>query len=306
MFLLSIGRIFKFAAQSFWRNIWLSLVTITIIILAFISINFLILLDYIMTTAVQNVQNKIDISIYFNPDTAEDKVLEVKNFVSSFPQTEAVKYVSQTEALENFRKIHQNDTNIIKSLEELDSNPLPPSLIVKAKKIGDYEEIISLLNNSKYAKELSYDKNFESHQDSIKAIDSISKKINTVGIIVTLIFVIIAALIVFNTIGVAIYTHREEIVIMKLVGAHSAFVAAPFIIEAIFYALFACLFSILILFSILNLVQPHTASFFEDANINLINYFWQNFIQIFGFELIAIIILNSFASIIAIRKYLKA
>lgn len=305
MFFISFYRIFKFAGQGFWRNFWLSVVTISIIVLAFMSINFLIILNFITDAAVKSVQGKIDISVYFNNEVVEEKILEVKNFLISLAQVKEVTYISQDEALKKFRLRHKNDISILQSLEELDKNPLSAALIIKAKSVSDYPEIMTILDNSKYGKELTLDKNFENHKIFISQIDVISKKVNTMGIAITAIFIAIAVLIVFNTIRVTIYTHREEIAIMKLVGANNVFVATPFVIEGIIYAICAGAISITIIYPILNFIQPYLANFFGEMEIDLLKYFNENALMIFGFEMAGVSILNVISSGIAIRRYLK-
>lgn len=305
MIFISIYRIFKFAWQDFWRNFWLSLATISIIVLTFISINFIVILNFVTDKVISNVQNKVDVSIYFGADTSEDKILEVKNFLTSLSQAKEIVYISQQEALDKFRQQHKNNTNILQALEELNKNPLSAILTVKAKNISDYPEIISILDNSKYNRELILDKNFENHKKFINQIDAISKKITATGVSLTIIFSTIALLIVFNTIRVTIYTHREEITIMKLVGANNSFIALPFVIEGIIYAIGACLISIIITYPILNFIQPYLAGFFTGVEINLNQYFNEKILLIFGLELLGVIILNAISSGIAVRRYLK-
>jgi cell division transport system permease protein len=293
-----------FAWQSFWRNFWLSLATITIIVLAFISINFLIVINIISNEAITVVKNKIDVSIYFRPDVPETKILEVKTYLSSLTQIQEINYVSQTDALDEFRKKHLQDPVIIQSLEELNSNPIGATLEVKAKNIESYPEIITVLNNSKY-NDLILDKNFDDHKAYIEKIQSISNNIKTVGFLASGVFILIALLIVFNTIRVAIYTHRDEIAVMKLVGATNWFIRSPFLLEAVLYGIIACIIAILIVYPLINFIQPYLDSFFLSENFSITDYFNQNFWKIFGLELLIIILLNIIGSSIAIRRYLK-
>jgi cell division transport system permease protein len=299
-------RIFIFAWQSFWRNFWLSLVTITIIILTFISINFLIVVNVISDTAVNIIKEKVNISLYFYPNITEPQVMEAKTYLSSLTQVKEINFISQKEALEQFRLLHAQDKTIIQSLEELNSNPLGSTLQIKAKKIEDYPEIIKVLDNSKY-KELIIEKDFDDNKVKtyIAKIKNLSENIKKIGLFTTGIFVLIGLLIVFNTIRVAIYTHRDEISVMKLVGASNWFIRSPFIIEAVFYGIIACLASIIIVFPTLKFIQPYLNSFFLTEEFNISRYFIQNFFKIFGAELIIIIVLNVISSSIAIRRYLK-
>lgn len=304
MFFVSLYRIFKFAGQGFWRNFWLSLATISIIILTFIAINFLITLNILIDTATNSIKDKIDVSIYFKNDISESQILEVKTYLNSLTQVKELSYISQTQVLENFRKKHQREQVIIESLEELEESPLGATLIVKAKEIRDYPTILQVLDNSKY-NDWILDKNFDDHKEYINRLNNISENIRKVGVLTISIFLLIAALIVFNTIRVAIYTHREEINIMKLVGAANWFIRGPFILEGIFYGLSATALGIAIMYPLLNLIQPYINNFFL-GEFDLINHFNQNFWQIFGLELLGICFLNMLSSSIALRKYLRS
>lgn len=304
MNLISIYQIIVFARQSFWRNIWLSIVTITIIVLAFISINSLIVLNIITETSINLVKEKIDVSIYFRQDVTEPQVLEVQIYLSSLAQVKDIRYISQQQALQKFRQKHQKDTLIIESLEELNENPLGATLIVKAKDIKDYPEILAVLDNSKY-NDLILDKNFDDHKAFITKIKDISDNINRIGFLTSGTFILIALLIVFNTIRVAIYTHRAEIGIMKLVGATNWFIRSPFLLESIFYGVIACILAIAIIYPVLNFIQPYLSNFFLTEEFNIVKHFNKNFWQIFGLELSTIVFLNIISSSIAIRRYLK-
>lgn len=301
---IAFQRILIFAWQSFWRNIWLSLVTITIIILTFISINFLILVNVVSDTAIQLVKDKVDISLYFKPDITESQVLEVQTYLSSLTQVKEISYVSQQAALEKFRQLHKDNQVIIESLEELDDNPIGATLQIKAKDIDEYQGIDEVLVNSKY-NELILDKNFDDNKAFISQIRDFSDNVRKVAIITSIIFVLIASLIVFNTIRVAIYTHRQEIGVMKLVGATNWFIRSPFLLEAISYGIIACIAGIAIVYPMLNFVQPYVNNFFLTTEFSLTEYFTNNFWTIFGLELLTIILINIISSSIAIRRYLK-
>ncbi len=304
MFLISLYRIFVFASQSFWRNFWLSLVTITIIVLTFASINFIIVLNIITQASMEIVKDKIDVSIYFKTDVTEPQVMEVKSYLSTLAQVKDITYISQAEALESFKEKHENDKTIIESIDELDVNPIGATLNVRAKDIEDYPLIVEVLSNSKYDA-LIADKNFDDHKFFINKIKVIADNIKQFGLMASLVLSLIALLIVFNTIRVAIYTHRQEIAIMKLVGATNWFIRGPFLLEAVFYGIIACVVSIIIAYPFLNMIQPYLNTFFLTENFNISSYFNDNFWQIFGFELIIVVILNILSSYVAIRRYLK-
>lgn len=300
----SLYRILKFSNQDFWRNIWLSVITITILVFTFFSISFLVMLNIVSNSALKAVENKVDISVYFKPEASDNEILSLKSYLSSLPEAKEIIYINKDEALQKFKDAHVDDPVIQKSLEELGRNPLTASFIIKAKNIDDYPKILEQLDKSEYSSIIE-SKNFQTHKDLINQISAIFKKVKMVGIGVTLIFVIIACLIVFNSVRIMIYTHREEIGIMKLVGASDSFVKGPYFMQSIIYSIIACLITIALLYPLMNLIQPYLKEFFSISDFNLLDYFNGHIIEIFGLQLLLIAVLTLISTSIAIKRYLK-
>ncbi|MFA6422602.1 MAG: permease-like cell division protein FtsX [Candidatus Buchananbacteria bacterium] len=304
MFLYSIGRSFMFALQSFGRNIWLSIATIFIIFLAFVSINFLVLINGISQSAIAAVQDKVDISVYIKTDVSESKIMEMKNHLSSMAEIKNIVYKSPELNLKEFQERHASDEKIQETLKELNNNPLGATLIVKAKELTDYPNVLKSLDNPAYS-DLIEEKNFEDHSAAIDRINTIADNVKRGCLAVSIMFAIIAILIVFNTVRIAIFTHQNEIAIMKLVGAGNWFVRSPFIIESVLTGVIGCAIALALVYPLVSFVQPQLSSFFGDMNFNLISYFNANLIKIIGFELLGIIVVNIISSSLAIGKYLN-
>jgi cell division transport system permease protein len=304
MILLSTIRILKFAAQDFLRNFWLSLVTVTILVLSLFSINFIVVVGVISQTAITAVEDKIDLSLYLVPDAGEDGIAALKGELERLDGVKSVGYISKSQALEAFQAKHQDNQSIQDALREVGNNPLSASLIIEANQINDYTKIIDSLGNlSNHA--IIESQNFDDHKTLLATMNTITERTRQVGILVSLIFVAITVLVVFNAVRIAIYTHQKEIRVMKLVGASNWFIRAPFLVEAIFYALAGTLIIIGIFYPFLQLLQPYLGTFFNADSLNIISYFNHNFVAIFGLEFIAATFINVFASLIAVGKYMK-
>jgi len=293
-----------FALQSFGRNIWLSIATIFIIFLAFVSINFLVLINGISQSAIAAVQDKVDISVYIKTDVSESKIMEMKNHLSSMAEIKNIVYKSPELNLKEFQERHASDEKIQETLKELNNNPLGATLIVKAKELTDYPNVLKSLDNPAYS-DLIEEKNFEDHSAAIDRINTIADNVKRGCLAVSIMFAIIAILIVFNTVRIAIFTHQNEIAIMKLVGAGNWFVRSPFIIESVLTGVIGCAIALALVYPLVSFVQPQLSSFFGDMNFNLISYFNANLIKIIGFELLGIIVVNIISSSLAIGKYLN-
>ncbi len=301
MFILSFFRIIKFSLQDISRNIWLSLVTIIILILALFSINMMVVVKVIGDTAITAVKEKVDVSLYLKSEAQKDQINNLKTRIENLDQVENVKYVSKSEALEFFKKNNNDNPEVLRALRELGKNPLTPSLIIKPQDTKTFPKLKNELNKMK--SDIIESRNFADHELILNKINSITDKVSDVGLALSLIFIFTTLLVVYNAIRVAIYTHNTEISIMRLVGASNFFIYMPFILSSLIYTLIGVVLVILLFYPFLSLLQPYLEAFFVGYNVNVITYFNAHFWQIFGAEFIGIAFINIIASFIAIRKY---
>jgi len=299
----SAFRIIKFAWQDFFRNFWLSFVTLTILVLALFSINLLIIFNFVAKSAIVSVEDKININLYFKPAISEDQVFNVQRYLQGLSQVKDVQYISKEQALENFKTKHKDDPKILASLDEIAQNPLGASLVIKAKSTSDYPLILENLSDPQY-NNLIESKDFDDHKLVINRISGITQKVSTGVIVIALIFTLISILIIFNAIRMALYTHKEEITAMKLVGATNWFVRAPFLLQGVIFGILSLLITILVLYPLMGFIQPYLSLLLEN-NFNLVSYFNQNFVVIFGLELLGAILMNLISSYWAISKYIR-
>ncbi|MDD4333089.1 MAG: ABC transporter permease [Patescibacteria group bacterium] len=303
MFLLSSGRIIKFSFQDIFRNIWLSIVTVIILALALFSINMLLVVRVISQASVEAVKDKIDISVFVKADASEEKIINLKKQLENLSGVEKVDYISKAQALEAFRQKYQNDPNIIQALQELGNNPLTPTLIVKPADTSNFDVLINDLN--KINDDIIESKDFTDHKLILERINSITNKVSDAGMILSLIFVFISVLVIYNAVRVAIYTHRKEIAIMRLVGASASFIYMPFLLSGLIYALVGVLAIVALFYPFLSLLQPYLEAFFIEYQINIIQYYNSHFLSIFGLQLAGAAMVNIVASYIAVKKYAK-
>lgn len=301
---ISLGRAVKFAFQQMRRNLWLSIATVTLLVLPLLSVNIVLGLGALAQTASDSIQDKVDVSIYFKTTTSNDQVQSIRESLLSMPEVKQADFVSREGALERFKTRHANDPAILESLNELADNPFGATLAVKARSINDYPAIMTALEQPAYS-DLIEDKNFDDHRETISHINSLMRNIRSFGAGVAALFGLIAVLIVLNSIRMAIYTHREEIGIMRLVGAGSWFIRGPFLFEALFFSLISIVITLLIIYPSINVLQPYLNNIFEGMDVDMLRYFNHNFLLIFGTEFLGIVVLTFFSTALAIRRYLK-
>lgn len=299
-----LSRIIKFALQDFYRNIWLSLVTISILVLTLLSVNVLAVFNAMAGTAVKVIENKVDISVYFKSTTSNDSIDQMKKYVLGLPEVAEVQYISKEENLAAFKETHKNDPAILEAVQELDSNPLETTLRIKARNLNSYPVILKALDKPEF-NDLVSSKNYDNRSEMIGRLSFWTTTGEKIVLVFIIFFVLISVLIVFNTVRVAIYTHREEIGVEKLVGATNWFVSLPFIVESLLYGLISCLLTTAITYPLLNVAQPYITGFFGPGQLDLMHYFNSNFVIIFGSELFIAMLLGVVSSFIATRKYLK-
>ena len=299
--LLSLGRIIKFGFQDVWRNFWLSLATVMILVLTLFSVDLLLSLRIIGQAAVDNLKNRVDVSIYLKQGISEDKILNLKARLANLNNVQEVIYISQSEALESFQKRHQSDPEILQALQELDQNPLAPTLTVKPKDPDHYEELVEELDQIQDP--IIESRNFQDNKKLLDKINYITDKINNAAIIISSIFLLIMILVMFNSVRLAIYSHRQEIIIMKLVGASNFFIKAPFLFSSLIYTFMGVVLTVVIFYSFLTVLHPYLDTFFFGYNIDLLQYFNHYWWQIAGLQLLGIGTVNLLASYIAVGKY---
>ncbi len=271
--------------------------------LTLFSINTLITVEVISKAAITAVKEKVDINIFIKSGAEEKDILVLKSNLSNIPEVKEVKYISKAEALEDFKAKHKDDPEILESLRELAKNPLSPTLIIKPKNVSQYDGLIEKLN--KINEPIIESKNFDDNKALLEKVNYITNKVNQVGIGVSLIFVIITIMVVFNAIRVVIYTHRREIKIMRLVGASKWFIRLPYIFSSVIYTFVGVVLIMAIFYPFLTVLQPYLEAFFVGYNINIIDFFNSHFLQIFGTQFAFGAVLNILASLVAIRKYSK-
>jgi|WetSurMetagenome_2_1015567.scaffolds.fasta_scaffold101739_1 cell division transport system permease protein len=304
MFFLSLYRIIKFSLQDLTRNIWLSIVTVIILVLALFSVNMLLVVKVIGEAAVGAVKDKIDISLYLKPEAEDMAIQALKAQIENLSEVKSVRYVSKDEALNIFKQNNSDNPEVLQALRELGKNPLTPTLIIQPKNSDQIENLTQELN--RIQNDIIDSRDFTDYQNMLDRINAVTDKVTKAGLILSVIFIFITLMVIFNSIRVAIYTHNMEINIMRLVGAPNSFIYMPFLVSSLFYTLFGVIIIILLFYPFLSLLQPYLEAFFVGYNINIVNYFNSHFLQIFGGEFLGIAAINILASWWAARRYAQA
>ena len=303
MIINKIKRITTTALNDLLRSVWLNIATMSIIVVALFTVTIMMAVDTIGNFALDSLQEKIDITIQFKDNAEENKILEFREDLEELQEVKSVEYISKEQALINFKESHKDNKYINQSLEELGENPLFAVLNVKATSLGQYESIDEYIKGNENYDDIIEKVNFKENEKAINNFSVILKTVKDSIFGLAILFIVMSILVAFNTIRLAMYTHRVEIEIMRLVGASNWYIKMPFVVEGAILGVLGCAITIVLVFPIVIYISPKMTQFLP--GLELYAHFLNN---IFSFTILLLAIgigLGVISSLIAIRRYLK-
>ncbi len=304
---IKIKRIIRSGFFSFWRNGFVSLSAVLVMTVTLFVIGSTIFSGAILKGALNEIRDKVDINVYFIQTAQENDILSLKNKLEQLPEVVApVTYTSRDNALANFRSKHQNDQFTLQALDELGANPLDATLNIKAKDPSQYASIADFINQKAVAQDGSsmVDKiNYYQNKDTIDKLTGIIDSANKLGFALTIFLIIISILITFNTLRLVIYMSRDEISVMRLVGASTGYIRGPFFVAGAMYGFISAVVTLVLFYPITLWLGKTTANFF--VGVNIFSYYLSNFGEIFLIIVVSGVAIGSLSSFLAVRKYLK-
>ncbi|MSR70459.1 ABC transporter permease [Candidatus Kaiserbacteria bacterium] len=302
-----LKRVFRAGILDFSRNAFVSFASILVMTVTLFVVGLTVFAGVILGSALQELRDKADINVYFVQSVAEDRILEMKASLEALPEVSSVQYLSHDEALAAFRERHKNDQLTLNALEELGDNPFGAVLNVKAKDLSQYESIAAFLQDQQSQDSGSViDKiNFydEQHRAALARLELITDSSQRLGFIIIALLIITTIAISFNTLRLAIYTSRDEIQVMRLVGAGSFYIRAPFMVEGVLYGLVAGIVTLLLFYPLAYWLGTSTGNFF--GGVNIFTYYTGHFLFFFALILGTGALIGAIASWLAVRRYLK-
>ncbi len=306
MFTTKLKRVIVSGYRSFRRSGFTSFSSITIMTITLFVITSLIFIQAGLNSALNDIKQKVDVTVYFISDTNESSIFNIQKELEKIPEVEGITYTSEDEALSLFKERHAGDYLTLQALDELGENPLGASLNIKAKDPSQYESISKYFDSEgSLSKEelMSVDKiDYRQNKVVIDRLTSIIDGAKRLGFILSIFLIIISVLITFSTIRLIIYMSREEIGVMRLVGAGAWYVRGPFIVSGIIVGVVSSLLTAIIYIPVSMWLGSHMTDF---IGLNLFTYYKLNFLQLFIIMLGSGIAIGSISSIFAIRRHLK-
>ena len=305
--LLSFFRIFRYGFDSFIRNSWLSVaatavmtITLMIIFVAFISQN-------ILTDTVGELRDKVDMSIYLKTETTDKQANAIIKELKKLSSVRSVTYVSAADARKQIVELNKNNSDVLEAIK-LATNKNPATLRIIVNDINDTTQLQTFVDKNTTLKDSLNPDHEPSFAGSKRAtIQSIGRAVNfaqQVGVIAGSIFVAISSLIIFNTIRMAIFNRKEEIQMMKLIGANQSFIRGPFLVESVIYGVIAAIVAtglgILGLYRAVEVLVSYQIS--VQSTVALVTNYW--IFVLLGMMVLGSII-GTISSLLATHRYLK-
>jgi len=300
-------RIVKSGITSFGRNVWLAIAAIAMMCITLTILLFAIIANATFSHTVTDLTSHIDVSVYLKDNVTDAQRGGLIKQVKALPNVKAVSYISKADALKAYEAQNANNTDLLQAISET-NNPLPASLDIKPNDPNQLQTIKDFLDKPAIAAlqsdPTSYSGDRKAAIDKITSATHFFKEAGVVGIIV---FIVISMLIIFNTIRMAIFNRRDELVIMRLLGASPWYIRGPFIVETMLYGAVAAAISLLIcgvLFHVASATLQASSLGLLDIGYSS-HYFSQHLWLILTSQIGIGILIGAASSTIATRRYLK-
>ncbi len=300
-------RIIRTGLQNLARNMTLAVAAIAVMVITLTIILFSLITSATFGNTIDQITDKIDISVYLKDEVTPEQRDRLIGQFKELDNVKSVKFISKDDALEEYKKANQDKPDLLSAISQTD-NPLPSSLRIKPRDPNKIEDIRKFIE-SKDIKALQSDPTSYSgdRKDAIDAITRATQFFQRAGLVGVIIFALVSMLIIFNTIRMAIFNRRDELHIMRLLGASTWFIRGPFVVETVAYGVIAAIISVAIC-HFLFVVSSTTlgASSFGLLDIGFAStYFKSHFFLILLGQIAIGVSIGALSSMIATRRYLK-
>jgi len=301
-------RVFKSGLQNAARNITLAVAAIAVITITLTTVLLLVIANATLNSTIKEINNKIDISVYLKDSVTMPEANSIMSTLKSLKEVQSVQYISKTEALTIFEAENKGNNSIESAIPLTGYNPLPATINITPVSPNNLTQIDNYLNRPDI---LALQSEASTYNGALKtAIDRIGKTttlLREAGGVSILVFAAVSVLIIFNTIRMTIFNRRDELQIMRLLGAGTWFIRGPFVVENVVYGLVSAGISL----GIVDILFTTVSNSLQASNFGLLNLSYSNYFFKHWFWLILLIqlglgiLIGAVSSFIATRRYLK-
>lgn len=303
MTLVTGWRVLRLGWLNFWRNRGLSLSATVVLAFTLVVVLFFLFLNGVLGATSRELRSRFDMIITFSDEIPQEQIDDLQRTLAARSETREVHFVSKDEAAARFQKFPFL-TDRTKQAVAPDHNPLPRSLEIKANDPSKLDALQALLGQTPW-QEIIRSNSYPKNQNLIKKLAGFDRTLSTAGIIASLVFLGISLVVVINTIRLTIFARREEIEIMRLVGANNIFIRLPFVVEGVLYGLIAAFLAVGLTWIVVEKIGPTLNQYLDVIQLNLTALFLDRLPLLIGLELLIGLSVAVFASLISIQRYLK-
>jgi cell division transport system permease protein len=239
---LTFVRMCRYGINNFSRNTWLTIAATAVMTITLLIVFMTLVARQVLVDTVDTIKSKVDMSIYVRTDTTNEQAGKIQKEIEKLSSVKSVRYVNPQQARTDFANQNKGDAQTLDALNEA-TNKLPGTFRVSVVDINDPSQLDKFVKtNSLYKQHADANRPPSFSGERRSAIQNIGLAVQfaeRAGLLASVVFIIISSLIVFNTIRMAIFNRKEEIQMMKLIGADHSFIRGPFVVEAIVYGFIA-------------------------------------------------------------------
>ncbi len=304
---IKLVRAIREGGRSFKRSGWISVSAILTTALALFIIGLAGIETIAIRSVLKTIEQKMDITVSFQSDIEEDRILSIRDELEKYREIESVEYTSSDQALENFKEqseISGNKDVIEQALKEIGENPLFSSLSIKARSPEEYKIINEALEKSSFKDDI-FRINYRENESIINQLTDINKEVLRQGSVLGGIFLLIAFLVTFNTIRLTMHTRSEDFEIMRLVGASNLYLRMPSVVEGVLYGTIASVVALVFLYVYVLFQQtsPFSKTLVEGTSLMVA---FVSHLPWFFFGLLSLAVgIGALSGFLAVRRYLK-
>ncbi|MDE0243653.1 MAG: permease-like cell division protein FtsX [Candidatus Kaiserbacteria bacterium] len=306
MVYVQIKRVMRLGLVNVVRNSFVSFSVIFVMTVSLFIVGLSILFGQVMDDVTEELRDKVDVTVYFISGTPEDQIFAFHDKLNELEQVKEVIYVSQEAALEEYRKRHENDHDILRGLDVLETNPFRPRLSIRAQQSGDFEKISRFLENEDVLSDRPttvIDKiDYYQNREIIARLSSVVDTTTFFSRLIIALLVFISFLIIFNIIRLIMYLGKEEVKVMRLIGAEDWYVRIPFLISGAIYGLLGSVVALILLYPVSYWLSPAVERFFGGGGL-FAHYVSQFFVLMVTLVAIGVIV-GIVSSYLSTRRYL--
>jgi cell division transport system permease protein len=304
---IALERIIHTGILNFMRNLSLAIAAMAVMVVTLTIVLFSIVTNATFTNTIAQITSKIDISVFLKDSDTPKQTAALIKHLKSLQNVQSVQYLTKADALAQYESENTGNLQLLQAIDET-SNPLPATILIKPSNLNNVQSIKTFLVKPNIAALQSDLPSYSGQREvAINKITHATDILREIGIFTVVVFTIICALIIFNTIQMAIFNRRDEITIMRLLGASTNFIRGPFVVESIIYGILSAVMSVLII----NSAFVATSSALQASSLGLLDisyanaYFDQHFFLLLTTQVLVGIVIGAASAIIATHRYLR-